>query len=87
LFTLGSQFLIAEVAHKVGVLLATVKVMYALILSKNVLGYILGEFFTNSSGHPSVRPVFLVPGAKFMPGRQFYTYVALGAHRANPDVG
>jgi hypothetical protein len=25
---------------------------YALILAKNGLGYILGEFFSNSSGHP-----------------------------------
>jgi hypothetical protein len=25
---------------------------YELILSKNVLGYLLGDFFTNSSDHP-----------------------------------
>jgi hypothetical protein len=25
---------------------------YALTLTKNELGYILGDFFTNSSGHP-----------------------------------
>jgi hypothetical protein len=25
---------------------------YALILTNNWLGYILGDFFTNSSGHP-----------------------------------
>jgi hypothetical protein len=27
---------------------------YVLILTKNALGYILGESFTNSSGHPGV---------------------------------
>jgi hypothetical protein len=26
--------------------------MYVLILAKTVLGYILGDFFTNASGHP-----------------------------------
>jgi hypothetical protein len=26
---------------------------YALILTKNWLGYILGDFFENSSGHPA----------------------------------
>jgi hypothetical protein len=26
---------------------------YALISAKNGLGYILGDFFTNSSGHPA----------------------------------
>jgi hypothetical protein len=28
---------------------------YVFILTKNVLGYILGDFFTNSSGHPAQR--------------------------------
>jgi hypothetical protein len=32
----------------------TVKVIYSLILTKNALGYILGEFFTYSSGHPDL---------------------------------
>jgi hypothetical protein len=30
----------------------TVKVKITTILTKNGLGYILGDFFTNSSGHP-----------------------------------
>jgi hypothetical protein len=31
---------------------STVKVMYLHNFDKNGLGYILGDFFTNSSGHP-----------------------------------
>jgi hypothetical protein len=27
-------------------------ISFALILAKNEFGYILGDFFTNSSGHP-----------------------------------
>jgi hypothetical protein len=34
------------------VLFSMVKVMFVLILRKNGLGYILGDFFTNTSGHP-----------------------------------
>jgi hypothetical protein len=34
---------------------------YVLILAKNGLGYILGEFFTNSSGHPAPRTAISVP--------------------------
>jgi hypothetical protein len=30
---------------------------YAMILTKNALGYILGDFFANSSGHPAHRAV------------------------------
>jgi hypothetical protein len=29
---------------------------YTYLLTKNVLGYILGDFFTNSSGHPDGVP-------------------------------
>jgi hypothetical protein len=29
-----------------------IKVTYILILTKNGVGYILGDFLTNSSGHP-----------------------------------
>jgi hypothetical protein len=32
----------------------------ALILAKNGVGYILGEFFTNSSGHPARFTIKLV---------------------------
>jgi hypothetical protein len=45
------------VAQILGLLLSTVKVMKALILTKNGVGYILGDFFTNSSGHPASGPV------------------------------
>jgi hypothetical protein len=31
---------------------------YVLIVTKNGLGYILGDFFTNSSGHPVRKPLF-----------------------------
>jgi hypothetical protein len=51
LFALGTYVKTTEVAHIFGLLNSTVKV-YALILTKPGLGYILGEFFTNSSGHP-----------------------------------
>jgi hypothetical protein len=33
------------------------KVMYIIFLTKNGLGYILGDHFTNSSGHPDVPTV------------------------------
>jgi hypothetical protein len=32
--------------------------IYVLILTKNGLGYILGDFFTNSSGHPGCFGIF-----------------------------
>jgi hypothetical protein len=31
------------------------KICHALILAKNLLRYILGDFFTNSSGHPALK--------------------------------
>jgi hypothetical protein len=40
-----------ENVHIFGLRLSTVKVIYALILGK-MLAYILGDFFTKSSGHP-----------------------------------
>jgi hypothetical protein len=41
-----------------GILVFTVLVMYVQINSdQNGLGYILGEFFKNSSGHPDPGPV------------------------------
>jgi hypothetical protein len=33
-------------------LFATVKAMYVILLTKIGLGEILGDFFTNASGHP-----------------------------------
>jgi hypothetical protein len=33
--------------------------LYALILTKKGLGYILGEFFTNPSAHPDPTPHFV----------------------------
>jgi hypothetical protein len=41
---LGRSLIITVVAHIFGLLLSTVKVTYALILTKNELGYILGDF-------------------------------------------
>jgi hypothetical protein len=35
--------------------------MYLLILAKNEFGYILGGFFSNSSGHPAPRFSYLPP--------------------------
>jgi hypothetical protein len=43
---------ITEVAHILLLLFYKVKVVYISFLTKNGLGYILGNFFTNSSGHP-----------------------------------
>jgi hypothetical protein len=44
---------ILKVAHIFGLLFPTVKVMHLHIMAKNGLGHILGEFLTNSSGHPA----------------------------------
>jgi hypothetical protein len=38
--------------------------MYVFIFTKNGLGYILGDFFTNSSGHPE-----LLHQARYTPGK------------------
>jgi hypothetical protein len=51
--TLGSFFEKREVAQILGLLFSTVRVMFQ-YLRKN-LGYILGNFFTNSSGHPCLQ--------------------------------
>jgi hypothetical protein len=50
LFTLGSFVKITEVAPIIA-LLFNGKI-YVLIISKTELGDILGDFFTNASGHP-----------------------------------
>jgi hypothetical protein len=42
---------------------STEKSMYALALTENGLGYSLGDFFTNSSGHPAAAVPFLVSPA------------------------
>jgi hypothetical protein len=47
LFALGSGFKMTEVAHIAGLPEAS----YVIILTKNCLGYILGDSFENSSGH------------------------------------
>jgi hypothetical protein len=49
-----APFLFTELAHILGQLFSTVKAMHVLI-GKNKLGYILGDSFTNSSGHPVSR--------------------------------
>jgi hypothetical protein len=47
---LGSFLQITEIAQIIGLLISTKN--YILIMTKNGLGYILGDFFTNVSGHP-----------------------------------
>jgi hypothetical protein len=51
LFTSGS-FWIAEIAHVLGYFFPHWKLSVN-FGQKNALGYILGEFFSNSSGHPA----------------------------------
>jgi hypothetical protein len=51
LLTLGSGLKITKAANFYGVLFPMVPVI--INLTKNGLGYILGDFFTNSSGHPA----------------------------------
>jgi hypothetical protein len=46
----------AEVAHIFGQLLSAVKVMYSFRQKTYWVTYILGDFFTTSSGHPARRP-------------------------------
>jgi hypothetical protein len=52
LFTLGSCFKMTEVAHIAG-LPVSHSASYVFILTENCLGYILGDSFANSSGHPA----------------------------------
>jgi hypothetical protein len=49
LHTLGSFQKITEVGQMLKVMYVK---SYGLVLTKNGAGYILGDFFTNSSGHP-----------------------------------
>jgi hypothetical protein len=44
-----------------GLHFATENVTHVLILAKNGLGYILGDFFTNASGHPAANDVQPLP--------------------------
>jgi hypothetical protein len=48
---LGGFSKITELAQIFGLLFPQ-RSSYVFILAKNGLGYILGDFFTNSSGHP-----------------------------------
>jgi hypothetical protein len=50
LFTLVRVLKITEEARILGLLFSKVKVMY--YFGQNGLGNVLGDFFTNSSGHP-----------------------------------
>jgi hypothetical protein len=61
LFTPGSFLKIKQLAQFFGILFSTEQVVKILILAKNGLGYILGSFFTYSSG----QPVFYNPFACF----------------------
>jgi hypothetical protein len=49
MLTLGYFLKTTKVAHILGATFSTVKVIHK--IGKNGLGYILGDFFTNSSGH------------------------------------
>jgi hypothetical protein len=49
---LGGLLKLTEVAHLFVLLFTTLMVTYVLIFTKCGLGFNLGEFFTNSSGHP-----------------------------------
>jgi hypothetical protein len=55
LCTLGSALKITYVSHIFGLLNSLFKFCSSLStkFDKNVFGYILGDFFTNSSGHPA----------------------------------
>jgi hypothetical protein len=44
------HFKLLEIAHILGLFFPSLEL--ALIVTKNRLGYSLGDFFTNSSGHP-----------------------------------
>jgi hypothetical protein len=52
LFTLGSFLKMTEVCSPCFGATFFLGLSHALILPKNVLGYILSDFFTNSSCHP-----------------------------------
>jgi hypothetical protein len=39
-----------------GILFSLVKIVYYAMLTKNGMGYMLGDFFANSSGHPAPNP-------------------------------
>jgi hypothetical protein len=53
-FSLGSIFLnYGTSTKKLWAIIPTAIVMYYLSSPKNALGYILGDFFTNSSDHPA----------------------------------
>jgi hypothetical protein len=51
-FIFGSFMKNTEVAKKIVLCTFPKSLDYALILAKNELGNILGDFFANSSGHP-----------------------------------
>jgi hypothetical protein len=53
LFVLVRFFLMTEKARNFGLL----SPKYVSILTKNMFGYILGDFITNSSGHPGPIPL------------------------------
>jgi hypothetical protein len=55
LFPLGSYLNITEVANFLGYFIEWLHLF--INIDKNGLGYILGYFFTNSSGHHAIAPV------------------------------
>jgi hypothetical protein len=59
-FYFGHFLKITKIAYICGLLFYTEK-CYALILTKNGLGFIWGNFFTNLSGHPAHNPKLQSP--------------------------
>jgi hypothetical protein len=56
LFALGIFWKMTEIAHNFGILFPNFRL--CINFDKNGLGYILGDFFANSSGHPVQRWTF-----------------------------
>jgi hypothetical protein len=56
---LGSFLQIKEIAQIIGLLISAVYIRFVFILTKNGLGYILGDPFTKTSGHPDLGQFFI----------------------------
>jgi hypothetical protein len=72
---------ITEVAPIIGLLFLTVTVLYYVFITTNGLGYILGDFFTNASGHPGRN----VKGCRSNPPRT-WTWVKLPTRSKKPPL-
>jgi hypothetical protein len=54
-FIFGRFLRTTEVAQHFGASFSTVPVMFVIIFDKAALGFVLGDFFTNTSGHPGMK--------------------------------